>query len=548
MNFFQQLLTPLRESVAAMPIQSRVIAGMLIAVIAIGFGLLLQGTSSDQGEYLFGGRILGEGEVDSVELAFSQAGLRGWTREGRRIRIPMQTRSEYLAALQDSATLPMALRSSIQDAIDKTSPFDSSEMRSAREMHAKEQDLGNKITAFPEVRWASVEYDRGERFGMARQRSQSASVVVSPEGSEALTKARINMIKELIRGSFAGMTAEDVVVIDTNSTHADSTLDDEDPMLRKRLEEEASYEHKIVKTLVGYGPIKVAAYAEIDPTMGVEKTTLKYDSERTTTAEYSKKIDTQTNRPAQGGVPGTVPNAIGNRATSLEETEQIQKSKADEREASGVVGQQYEMSRLAAMQVKRVRVSVGLPSSYYDKVLMQDWMRENPGKPEADAPRPTQALLQQKKDETQTRIQAAVTPLLPAIPVGEDPYPLVQVWDYPDLPVPTIEQPGTSSKAMTWLANSWQSIAMIGLAIFAILIARSALSSGSDKPSPEFNEGFGLELPAMPLPEELAEDEMAQPDGMQITGGTLKEELVRLVENNPDVAANVLRTWITEAA
>lgn len=547
MNFIQQLIAPIRESFFAMPMQSRVIAGMLVATILLGLGLLVRGNGSQEGEYLFGGRTLGENEVDSVELAFSQAGLKSWTREGRRIKIPSDTRNEYLAALQESATLPMELRSSIQTAIDKASAFESSEQRQAREMHAKEQDLGNKITAFPEVRWASVEYDRGERFGMSRQRTQAASVVVSPEGNEPLTKARINMIKDLIRGSFAGMTAEDVVVIDTNASGS-MALDDEDPMLRKRLEEEATYEQKIQKTLVGYGPIRVAAHAEIDPTMGVEKTTLKYDAERTTLSEYSKKVDSESNRPVQGGVPGTAPNAIGNRATSLEQTEQISKSKADEREANGVVGQQYEQSRMASFQVRRVRVSVGIPASYYDKILLQDFLRENPGKTAADAPKATLAQLQDKRTETQTRIQSAVTPLLPPLPVGEDPFPLVQVWDYPDLPESVTESPSSTGQAMTWLANSWQTLAMIGLAVIAILIARSALSTGSNNPAPGFNEGFGLELPVV-VDESANEPARGdQPDGMQITGGSLKEELVRLVENNPDVAANVLRDWITEAA
>jgi flagellar M-ring protein FliF len=548
MNFIQQAIAPIRESFLAMPMQSRLIAGMLVATIGLGLALLVRGTGQNQGEYLFGGRSLGENEVDSVELAFSGAGLSGWTREGRRIRIPSDSRGEYLSALKESSTLPMALRSSIQDAIDKSTPFESSEQRQSREMHAKEQDLGNKITAFPEVRWASVEYDRGERFGMSRQRSQSASVVVSPEGTDPLTKARINMIKDLIRGSFANMTAEDVVVIDTNSTHGDSMMDDEDPMLRRRLEEEASYEQKILKTLVGYGSIRVAAYAEVDPTMGVEKRTVKYDPERITTNEYSKKVDTSSNRIAQGGVPGTVPNAIGNRATSLDEAEQVNKSKEDERETSGVVGQQYEMSRSASLQVKRVTVSIGIPSSYYDSVYLQNSLRDNAGKLAKDVPKPTQAELQEIKNQTQTKIQSAVTPLLPPLPVGEDPYPLVQVWDYPDLPTPDPVLPGSSDKALTWLAGSWQTVAMIGLAVIAILIARSSLSSGSSGVSPDFNEGFGLELPK-PTEEDAAQPGPSdQSEGMQITGGSLKEELVRLVEGNPDVAANVLRAWISDAA
>ena len=32
------------------------------------------------------------------------------------------------------------------------------------------------------------------------------------------------------------------------------------------------------------------------------------------------------------------------------------------------------------------------------------------------------------------------------------------------------------------------------------------------------------------------------------TGGTLKDELIELVEKNPEVAANVIRAWVGEAA
>jgi flagellar M-ring protein FliF len=546
MNFFQNTFEPIRDAFLAMPMTTRLIAGMLVLTIAIGLGLLVKGGTTTETEYLFGGRMLSETEVDSVEMSFSQAGLKLWEREGRRIRIPKKTRNEYLAALRESATLPLALRSSLQEAIDKASPFDSSEQRTSREMHAKAQDLGAKISAFPEIRWASVEYDQGERTGLSRARPQSASVLVSPEGTEPLTKARVNMIKELIRGSYAGMNNEDVVVIDTNASHLNGDWKDEDPMLRKRLEEEKSYEQKVLRALVGYGPIRVAAHAELDPTMGVEKAVLKYDSERTTLQEYSKKVDEQSTRQGPKGVPGTAPNAIGNRAATLDEPEQFSKTKEDEREATGVVGQQYELSKLAAMQVKKVTVSVGLPTSYYDRVILQDFLRENPDKTAADMPKPTVAMLQQKRTETEGKIKAAVSPLLPPVPPGADPLPLVHVWDFPDIPEPMVATGGGTGKALTWLSESWPSLAMLGLAAIAILIARSALLGGGNGTPRDFNEGFGLELPTPPQEEEDANSD--ENEGMQITGGSLKEELFRMVDKNPEVAANVLRSWITENA
>jgi flagellar M-ring protein FliF len=546
MNVIQKTFEPIRDAFLAMPMTTRLIAGMLVLTIAIGLGLLVKGGTTTETEYLFGGRMLSETEVDSVEMSFSQAGLKLWEREGRRIRIPKDNRDEYLTALRESASLPLALRSSVQEAIDKASPFDSSEQRMSREMHAKAQDLGAKISAFPEIRWASVEYDQGERTGLSRARPQSASVVVSPEGTDPLTKARVNMIKELIRGSYAGMTSEDVVVIDTNASHLNGDWEHEDPMLRKRLEEEKAYEQKVLRALVGYGPIRVAAHAELDPTMGVEKAVLKYDSERTTLQEYSKKVDEQSTRQGPKGVPGTAPNAIGNRSATLDEPEQFSKTKEDEREATGVVGQQYELSKLASMQVKKVTVSVGLPTSYYDRVMLQDFLRENPDKTAADMPKPTVALLQQKRTETEGKIKAAVAPLLPPVPAGEDPLPLVHVWDFPDIPEPITSSSGGTGKALTWLSESWPSLVLLGLAAVAILIARSALLGGGSGTPRDFNEGFGLELPIPPKEEEIANAD--DKEGMQITGGSLKDELFRMVDKNPEVAANVLRSWITDNA
>lgn len=546
MNVLQKTIEPIRDAFLSMPMTSRMIAGMLVLAIAIGLGLLVNGGTSTETEYLFGGKMFSETEVDSVEMSFSQAGLKLWEREGRRIRIPTKTRNEYLAALRESATLPLGLRSAMQGALDKGGPFDSSEQRSARAMHAKAQDLGAKIGAFPEIRWASVEYAQGERTGLSRTRPQSASIVVTPEGSEPLTKARVNMIKELVRASYAEMTSENVVVIDTNASHLNGDWENEDPMLRKRLEEEKAYEQKVLRALVGYGPIRVAAHAELDPTMGVEKAKLTYDSERTTLQEYSKKIDAQSTRLGSRGVPGTAPNAIGNRAATLDEPEQSSKTKKDEREASGVVGQQYELSKLAAMQVKRVTVSVGLPTSYYDRVLLQDYLRENPDKTATDMPQPTIAMLQQKRTETEGKIKAAVAPLLPPVAIGEDSLPLVHVWDYPDISEPAIVTEGGTGKALTWLSESWASLAMLGLAAIAILIARSALLGGGSGAPKDFNEGFGLELPVPPPEEESGEAD--EKEGMEITGGSLKDELFRMVDKNPEVAANVLRSWISDVA
>ncbi len=544
MSLFKQSTDQAREAFTSMPMQSRVISIMLVVAIAIGLAFLIRGESSIGKDTLFGGQSFGEQELAAIEMAFSRAGLNDWDREGRRIKIPRESKAAYLTALEESSNLPMTLRSSVQDAINATTVFDSSDLRIAREMHAKEQDLGNKIGAFPEVRWASVEYDRGERRGLSRSTPQSASVFVQPEGTGPLTRQRIMSIKELIRGSYADMSGDDVVVIDSNSSSTSALSDDQDPLLRKQQEAEAWVEQKVRRQLVGY-PARVAVFAEIDPTMEVETTSVKYDAEPTNLATKTRKIESSSNRQPNRGVPGAAPNAIGNRATSLEENLETTKNKEDERESSGVAGQQYENSRLAALQVKKIRVSVGLPESYYETVHASEQLKSDPTLTASDVKAMAPADLERLRAETEKDIRAAVTVLLPEVSAGANPDPLVEVWDYPDLPEPLAAEPETAKLALTWLADSWQTLALVMLAFVALLVAKSAAKTSGDSSPTEFREGFGLEIPAPPP--ELDESE-EDGDKMTITGGSLKNELLTLVESNPEVAANVIRGWVAEAA
>jgi flagellar M-ring protein FliF len=220
------------------------------------------------------------------------------------------------------------------------------------------------------------------------------------------------------------------------------------------------------------------------------------------------------------------------------------KIKEDERQTRSVTGQEYENSRIASLQVKRIRVSVGLPRSFYQTLYIRDQMRANPDVKSPDDVKPMDNTeLERFRTETVKSIQDAVTPLLPEGLAGEDRSTFVTVWDYPDPETVEVETAETSAVAMTWLANSWQTLALIGLGLVALLVARSAARSGNRVPS-EFSEGFGLKLPEV----EIKDEDPTSPDTMTITGESLQGELAKIIDGNPEVAANVIRGWIGEAA
>ncbi len=543
MNFFRQSTDQARQVFLSMPMQSRVIAMMLVAVIAIGLAFLVRGSDTKSTEYLFGGRSMGEQEMDSIEVALSAAGLNDWEREGRRIRVPKDVKSTYLAALGDASSLPIALRTEVDQAIKNSSPFDSSDLRHSREMHAKEKDLGSKISAFPDVRWASVEYDRGERIGLSRSVAQSASVMVQPEGTRSLPRQRIVAIQELIRGSYAGMATDDVVVIDTNSTTGSLGAEEEDPLLTKQREAETHIEYKLRKLLAEY-PAQIAVFAEIDPTMDSELASLKFDPEPTNLRNSSKKIETTRNQQIPSGVPGADPNAIGNRAQSIGKDVEVLNTTQDERDTSGVAGQQFESSKLADLQVKTVRVSIMLPTSYYKELNIENEMIRDSTQNRAEIIL-DDATLEGLRVKTEKKISEIVSPLLPQVTAGADPVTLVTVRDAPDLPKEQPTEQLATSQALSWLAESWQTLALVLLGLVALLVARSAAKSAGNATPAEFQEGFGLEMPGPAPVEQDAEEEAER---MTITGGSLKDELLHLVEDNPEVAANVIRGWVGDAA
>lgn len=466
MNFVLQAYHRYQAAFWDLPSASRWMIFGLLLVIVSGSVWTLSGHSVEDSEYLFGGRLLTESEADLVELAFSDAGLRSWVREGRRVRVPSVNRNEYLSALRESASLPLSLQSRVQEALEKASPFESSEQRHARESHAKVQDLGRKISAFPEIRWASVEYDRGERPGLTRSRSQSASVFVSPEGTEPLTKARVNMIKELVRASYAEMSSEDVVVIDTNASEIDPAWADEDPVLRKRREEEKAYEQKVQNALNGYGPIRVTAHAELDVDPASDAV-----SEGIAPAGSSAGSRASVSAAAMPEPENTrsEPQVVGSRRVSLTRPKSGLVGTTNHKIAARVDATS-EMPRLAGIQVKRIRVSVGLPASYYDKVLVQDYLRENPGKLASEMPLPTKEMRQRKRTETESQIKSVVTPLLPADVPSDDSFPLVHVWDYPDLPEPGMAEQAVGNRFVSWISGSWWILALLGLAVVMVTV------------------------------------------------------------------------------
>lgn len=540
MDLLKQSTGQAREAFTALPPISRAIAFLLIIFLLIGSMFLVRSSSGLNHELLFGGRLLVDHELDAIELAFSRSGLNDWKREGRQIQIPKDRRSEYLAALNDKSALPFTLRNPMQEAMEASNLFDSTSLRDAREMLAKEQDLGIKISSFPDVQWASVDYDEGEKRGLSSSRQQSASVLVVPEDDRPLNRSRIKSIEQLVRGSFAGLNAEDIVVIDANATSGE-LADDYDPLLRKQKEAEARIEQKLVDLLEGF-PAKIAVSAQIDPTMDVERAILRVKSDSIHLVKPRTLVDVMGDKRSIFGVRAEQASVIGTRSVSIRPSEeQLIVEKPD---AGLVQDQKYEASRLASLQVKSVRVSVGLPTSYYEQLHAQEYSRQHPTVGDEGVPMITEAELEEFRTKTEKIIQTAVTVLLPKVQSGNSEAPLVEVWDYIDFPPPAGSKPQSSEVILGWIAESWQTLLLVSTVVLVIWSTLIYIRSNRLKSTGSITEmGARVGMSSSNLPIDATPDE----EGSQ-GGQAIERDLSASFESDPETGANVIRQWISQAA
>lgn len=546
MNFLRDTLTQLRNAFLAMPVASRMISVMLVGVIAIGLAILIQGGDTDDMVYLFGGDSFNEQELAEMELAFSKSRLSSWKRENKRIRVPSESMHEYLRALAENGTLPAHLESAVEETLSQSNPLELSDQFRYRTQHARLEDIGRQIQMFADVKWARVQYDRSEK-GWSHQHKQTASVTVMPEGERPLSPSRQRQIRDLVCGSFAGLSPENVAVIDTNASFNGLTEEENEVLATKR-RVESDMELRLRKLLSPYGDIRLLVTADIDPTLRSKTTKVEY-SDRIPINEQSRESESETIKGAPGGVPGVQPNALAeNEQMKLNETRMVTKTSSEERDSEGVAGQTFQQTELAPLLVRQIKVSIGLPKSYYRMVYRTDYLKENPDAKPEEIPKMPPEQLSKIRDEVRTTIQSAVAVHLNSVEAGDDRLKLVQVWDYSDMPETPLESPGVSGQAISWLAGSWQTIALLGLALVALLVARSLARTTPPAAPPAYEEGFGLEVPT---PEEffgIDPDENEESNKLEITGVDLQGELTELIENNPDVAANVLRSWLGEAA
>ena len=552
MDFLNKSIAQLSDLFRSMTPGARLTAGLLLAVVVVSLGYLFQQGTSGPDAYLFGGEALPDGQLTRVEAAIAQAGLSDYEREGNRIRVPAGQKAAYLAAVADADALPHNFNTILENAIDKGGPWESAAATRERLKIAKQQTLSEIVRQMSWVDDAVVLYDEQESRAPGRltpTKLMTASVNVQPVLGETLDARRAQMLQKLVAHA-VNMKAEDVNVTSLGDGGIYGAGGEVPPEMfeseyyQTKVAFELQKRESIMNHLRDIPGVHVEVNAELNDTTEEITTMVKPDAKGTVRREVDSSETSIQKADASAGQPGTFSQGPGrqNPSAAAENKNEMTNKLT---ETDNVVGITNTRTSMTGYTPREVWATVTVPSAYIEDV----WKSRNAG---ATSP-PKPEDLKIVHDNVISKIEEIVQPLvLLQENKGQNNYKYVRVVVLDSLPGPTIVPPSMVSNAMGWASRSWSTLAMLGVAVFSLMVLRSVVKSGP----PSDGTSAAAASPALTLhadeptargsdkADEQGED---RPRLRLKKGKSLKDDLVEIVREDPDAAADILRSWIGKA-
>ena len=552
MDFLNKSLAQVSELFRSMTPGARMTAGLLLAVVVVSMGYLFRQGAGGPDAYLFGGSPLSDGQLTRAEAAIAQAGLSGYEREGNRIKVPAGQQAKYLAAVADGGALPPNFNTILENALDRGGPWESRDATRERLIIARQQTLSEIVRAMSWVDDAVVLYDEQESRQPGRlspTKQVTASVSVKPIVGEALDPMRAKNLQKMV-ASAVNMNPSDVNITNlgdsgtygTDGSVALGLLDDE--YLKAKVTFEMQKKDSILNALRDIPGIRVEVNAELDDTVEATQRTVKPDKVSATPSRtVTVTEDSNQSMSKGGGQPGTVAQGPTRQGANATPNQNTSTTKNSTEETSSVVGVDENTTRKKGYAPKEVWATIAVPSSYLESL----WKQRNPTA--TNVPKPED--LRDLETSVKTKVEEVVEPLLILqANLGRDNYKHVKVVVLDSLAAAAIAPQSAATKAASWAGRYWSTLAMLGVAMFSLLVLRSVVKGiPGDGATPAASPALKLHADEPAARSEAAADEPAddRPRLRLKKGKSLKDDLVQIVHEDPDAAADILRAWIGKA-
>jgi flagellar M-ring protein FliF len=355
---------------------------------------------------------------------------------------------------------------------------------------------------------------------------------------------QVDTIRYFVAGAVAEMKPENVTVTDGNGYSypgTEANRGPNEPYARAVRNYEKDLNAKI-RTAITYIPnMTVTSTITLDHDTGSHSVDIKNDPKPVPVQTSEDTVNTTHDAGSTGGAPG-FPQGGANAAASIKGTETSETSKNRQ---VNVVSSTSTVRETAGLTPKTAKVTIGIPASYYEKV----WARDNPPEEGKEGKKPKPEDLKTIAEKITQEVRAAAANLLPIGPEIKDPTSLVTVSTFQDIKSAAILGPPVTERAMSWLSQNWPMAAMVGLVLFSLNVLRSLLRSVPATVQSTPPATLSTRVSAAGSKSEESGDSAEVTAARRLrrisgSGPSLRDELSEFVKEDPDSAANILRTWI----
>lgn len=356
--------------------------------------------------------------------------------------------------------------------------------REMRYKREKQQKMARVIGGMPGIAEVAVEYTESKANGFPRKSEKRAVVAVKAVGGRHLDQQEITAIRKAIVGSEAGLPPDSVAVLDIN---AKRTYD-----------------------------------GSTDSSTSSTPQSLLVAQERLYEDQLQQKI---------------LNRLVNYRGLVVEVNAQ----------ASVVPASTADLSQ-ARCVAQAVAVSIGVPSSYYERL----WKQRQHATGADEAPPPSRQQLAAIEAETLRKVEEIVGGLLNEVdlPAGRQPKVVVRT----DEDFAAVDQQAPRDATRFWKVLSQRGRPLIiALVALALVVGWLALSW---KKRPQAANNVPLDVPSQPpttarrATEESGEEYKLREreTAASLPSTELQTQLSQLVQQDPDAAVDALRKWIKKVA
>lgn len=559
MDRLRQIIAYVNAQLTGLNVSQRLAIALCAALIGGSLLWLLQWSTTPELVPLVT-RNFSFAELDAAEEALRSNRI-SFEIQGATILVRERDRHNALRVVHGAGALPEGSLFDMEAVVTNSNPFQSPEAREYAQNYAKGNELAKIIATSPAVSQASVIVNPRTRRRLGGQSDiPTASVTVTLAPTMEMTSDMVESFAKLVSGAVAGLKPHNVYVTDARTLRSYNVPGPDEAIsfdhLRIVKDHEAHLTKKILNKLSDIPGVQVAVTVEVDTSKRVTQN-VKHDPveprmETTQTTESNSG-----SKAAEPGVQANLGQAIV--ADGGAQTNTTEESTVENFEPKLAQTETIEQMPFAT---KGVTAAIGIPRSFVAGIYMSRF----PDKEHPDEVDPEFTAI---RDEQVARVRRSVERIVMAKKADD-----VVVDVYPDMDW-SVEggawsrAPGAARVAVTGtealdtvglLQTYGPQAALLALALTSVFmmvrIARKA--------APPSMPGWADHLEStMPPEEEPILESDRHPvgqagvsesllTGRELDEGTLRyqelgKEVTKMVEKDPEGAAELIKRWVNDA-